>query len=78
MINIIIKITIEILNLIIFEYHLNVISKNLMLMTKISLKYAFKNFKICKYMPLNISYIPVFEQINAKNIRKKGININLK
>jgi hypothetical protein len=37
-----------------------------MLMTQIVLKYAFKNFKICKYMPSNISNIPIFQQKYAK------------
>jgi len=39
-------------------------------MIKISLKYAIKN-----YMALNIS---IFQQIYAKYIRNKDVNINLK
>jgi hypothetical protein len=50
-------------------------------MTQISLKYAFKNFKICKYMPsiyIYISNIPIFQQKYAKNKHNKGVIINSK
>jgi hypothetical protein len=51
-----------------------VLNKAWMLITQISLKYAFKNLKICKYMPSNISNIPIFQQKYIKKYtQKKGL-----
>lgn len=48
-------------------------TKARMFMTKISLKYAFKNAKICNYMPQNKLNIPIF----STNICKRELIINI-
>lgn len=42
-------------------------------MTKMILKYAFKNLKICNYIPLSILKIPISQQVYAKNISKHAV-----